>query len=178
MSVEVYPSTMTSVIPPSATLYEGDSIQLIANGASTYSWSNFVSLSCVNCPDPFVSPKSTTTYIVTGTDENGCESSQTVTIFVQVNCSELFVPTIFSPNGEGLTVNENLCVFGNCITSLQFEVFNSWGEKVFETNDSKLCWDGNHKNKPCQSGVYVYKLIVTKTNGETFVKSGNVMLTR
>ena len=84
LTVEIYPSTIISVVPTSATIDEGDSIQLTATGAGTYSWTNVSSLSCVNCANPFANPESTTTYVVTGTDANGCESSQTVTIFVNV----------------------------------------------------------------------------------------------
>jgi gliding motility-associated-like protein len=61
----------------------GDSVQLAISGAAIYSWSPAATLSCSNCSNPFATPASTTTYIITGTDTNGC--SDTGSITVQVN---------------------------------------------------------------------------------------------
>jgi len=57
-----------------------NSVTLTASGAATYSWSPATALSCNNCPAPVASPSSTTTYTVTGTDINGCQNSDNVTV--------------------------------------------------------------------------------------------------
>ncbi len=60
----------------------GDSIQLGASGALTYLWNFSASLSEVNIADPWATPSSATTYTVTGTDANGCENQDDVTITI------------------------------------------------------------------------------------------------
>lgn len=65
------------------TICVGFSTTLTATGGTSYSWSPATGLSCTNCASPTASPATTTTYIVTGTDANGC--SNTDTIVVNVN---------------------------------------------------------------------------------------------
>lgn len=164
--------------PEFSTIFSGESVQLFATGASSYVWTPATGLDCSNCANPLATPSITTTYIVVGTDANGCSGSDTVTIYVEEICGDLYVPTIFSPNGHGPTANEMLCIYGNCITELSYSVYNRWGELVFQTNSTDLCWDGNFRDKPAMSGVYAYKLFVRLNNGEVIEESGNVTLVR
>lgn len=71
------------------TICQGVSIQLQATGhttgtpsAFTYSWAPATGLSCVNCPNPTVTPGANTTYVVTATDQNGCGSTDSVQVSV------------------------------------------------------------------------------------------------
>ncbi|RYZ52683.1 MAG: FAD-binding protein, partial [Sphingobacteriales bacterium] len=57
-----------------------DEVQLLASGAVSYSWTPAVSLSCNTCENPMASPAATTIYQVTGTDANGCSSTDAVTV--------------------------------------------------------------------------------------------------
>jgi gliding motility-associated-like protein len=95
-------------------------------------------------------------------------------------CPEIFVPTIFTPNGSGDTANNTVCVYGGCIADISFQIFNRWGEKVFETNDASLsqCWDGKFKGKELNTGTFVYLLNVELTSGERIEQSGNITLIR
>lgn len=61
---------------------EGMATQLQATGAATYSWSPAIGLSCTSCVNPTASPVTTTTYIATGIDANGCTASDTVIVTV------------------------------------------------------------------------------------------------
>jgi gliding motility-associated-like protein len=169
------PFTIT-VTPSSATIQSGSSVDLEVTGGNTYSWTPGIGLSCTNCANPTASPTETTTYIVTAADNNGCETTAQVTITVEAACVDIFVPTIFSPNNDGN--NDILCVYGSCISTLNFEVFNRWGEKVFETTDPESCWDGTQNNKELNSGVYVYKVVVLLNDGNEIIKSGNITLVK
>ena len=97
-----------------------------------------------------------------------------------VGCPEIFVPTIFSPNGSGNAANNTICVYGGCIADISFQIFNRWGEQVFETNDASLsqCWDGKFKGKELNSGTFVYLLNSKLTSGERIEQSGNITLIR
>ncbi len=91
-------------------------------------------------------------------------------------CGEVFFPTIFSPNGDGL--NDEQCVFGNCIKEIYWAVYNRWGEKMFETEDKNACWDGAFRGNPLNTGVYVYKLTAILINGEIIKQNGNLSLVK
>ena len=66
------------------TICDGNSAPLVATGAQNYVWSPGTGLSGTAIANPLASPNSTQTYVVEGTDVNGCKSTDTVTIFVNV----------------------------------------------------------------------------------------------
>lgn len=160
------------VIPSVTTIFEGESVSILASGAVTYVWTPTNGLSCTTCPDPVASPSTTTTYVVTGTDANGCSGTDSVKIIVKPICGEVMVPTIFSPNGDNH--NDFECVIGNCIVELEFSIYNRWGERVFFTDDQTICWDGTFKGKKVNSGTFVYKIYARIYDGSTFTENGNI----
>jgi gliding motility-associated-like protein len=123
-------------------------------------------------------PQSSTTYTVTGTDSIGCPYIRLVNVVVDIICGELFVPNIFSPNGIGNPENEKLCVYSNCIKSMNFGIYNRWGELIFSTDNQNDCWDGTHKGVPVTTGVYSYRLFVEQFDGEKIERTGNITLTK
>jgi gliding motility-associated-like protein len=170
-----------SISPSYVEIEEGESVQLSATGGENYTWTPSTGLSCTNCPDPIAAPTETTTYYVSATDENGCTGADSSIIVIKLPCGELFVPTIFSPNEVGPTANNKLCVYGtpSCIEELKFEVYDRWGEKVFETDDISKCWDGTYKDKLMNSGIFVYRLYVKLYNDDEPIDiSGNTTLVR
>lgn len=161
---------------PDVIISSGSSTTLTATGGVSYVWTPATGLSCTNCASPDASPTTTTVYIVTGTDASGCVGSDTVIVFVDAPCGALWVPTAFSPNSDGS--NEELCVYGGCITSLNFQIYDRWGEKVFETTDNSLCWDGVYNGKKMNSAVFVYYLKAILSTGEEVELKGNITLVR
>lgn len=97
-------------------------------------------------------------------------------ILINDECGDLFVPTAFSPNDD--SQNDLECVYGKCIETLLFSIYNRWGEKVFETTDQKQCWDGIYRGKKMNTGVFVYYLQATLKTGESVTKKGNIGLVR
>ncbi len=87
----------------------------------------------------------------------------------------VFVPTLFSPNGDG--VNDVLYVRGQ-LNSLKFVVYDRWGNKLFETTDQTLGWDGTVNGKPVNNGIYAYYLEAELANGELVKQQGYVVLAR
>lgn len=86
------------------------------------------------------------------------------------------VPTGFSPNGDGS--NDILYVRGYSIQTLDFKIFNRWGQLVFETQDQTKGWDGTYKGKPQEMDAFAYTLQVVFFDGAVFKKQGNVTLLR
>ncbi|MDP1746615.1 MAG: gliding motility-associated C-terminal domain-containing protein [Bacteroidota bacterium] len=91
-------------------------------------------------------------------------------------CGEMFVPNAFSPDNNG--ENDMECVYGKCVKSLYFAIYDRWGEKVFETTDIMQCWDGTFRGKDMNTAVFVYVMRATLTTGEEVNKKGNISLIR
>jgi gliding motility-associated-like protein len=109
-------------------------------------------------------------------DTSGCKDSACVTITVELPCGEVFVPDAFSPNGDGH--NDVECVYGKCIATLYFVIYDRWGNKVFETNDQNQCWDGTYDGKLMNTGEFVYYLNYTLNSGSKVSQKGNITLIR
>lgn len=161
---------------PDVVILSGDNTTLSGSGTSgaTFSWSPPGTLSCVSCSNPVATPSQTTTYTLTVT-QNGCTATDEVTVTVDVKCGELFVPTAFSPNGDG--ENDVLQVMGNCIEDMTFTVFDRWGEAVFQTTDPAKVWDGTYKGKKLDAAVFAYYLQAT-VDGIQVKKHGNITLVK
>jgi gliding motility-associated-like protein len=175
-------NNLTVVIDPeSAVIEAGESVQLNtivspSSASVNYAWNPTSGLSCSDCANPIASPNQTTTYIVNISTADGCTASDTMTVFVNAACGEHFIPTIFSPNGDGH--NDEFKVYGNCIATLNLMVYDRWGELVFETTSQSVSWDGNFRGKMMNSAVYVYKVELTFTDGTTVTETGNLNLVR
>jgi gliding motility-associated-like protein len=165
-----------TVTPATSEISLGESVALSASGGSDLSWSPSGSLDCSDCPIVNATPTSTTTYTVTATDENGCTGSASATVNVILNCTDFFVPTVFSPNADGPDENNLLCVYGNCISEFEYSVFNRWGEMVYSSLDPEACWDGSFRGEPLQSGVYTYKVYAILFDGTIINEGGNLTI--
>jgi gliding motility-associated-like protein len=162
-------------------IYSGQSSQLIAqsSGNHHYVWSPSSSLSNAYVKNPIATPSQTTTYTVTLTDANGCTNIDTVVVTVlDVICREpyIYVPNAFTPNGDGQ--NDILYVHADMATDLYFAIYDRWGEKLFETTNKLVGWDGKYKGKPLDPAVFVYYLKVTCLDKLQFEKKGNITLIR
>lgn len=177
-------SLFVSVQPPfnmqlwnnDTTIYLGESIQLNVTGAPFYYWNptNYISYSQSN--DGLATPLSDITYYVTGVSLlQGCP--QTDSFHVTVVEQDVFVPSAFSPNGDG--VNDIFHVTARKLITLQeFKIMNRWGQQIFETRDISKGWDGNFKGKMQDPGVYYYMIKVASPTGKTQFLKGDITLIR
>jgi gliding motility-associated-like protein len=165
--------------PVSSTIDLGESVDFnaVVNPiGSTVIWSPLEGLSCTSCENPTATPEQSGWYVVTVTSSDGCLASDSVFIEVIDPCGETMIPTVFSPNADGL--NDNLCVLGGCIQTMNLQVFNRWGEKVFESNEETDCWDGTFNGQSVNTGTFVFKLNGTRTDGSEFNSAGNLNVIR
>jgi gliding motility-associated-like protein len=89
---------------------------------------------------------------------------------------DVFVPNVFSPNGDGK--NDILFVYGNYIDKVDMRIFNQWGQQIATISDKTQGWDGRQKGSPQPVGVYVYVLKAILTNGRTVNLKGSITLIR
>jgi gliding motility-associated-like protein len=140
----------------------------------------------------WTSPSSGTTgltHVITGLSQNqnicikvratrtpACAVSNAVTLCGKTLSTEIFIPNTFTPNNDGK--NDVFYVYSNGIQSMKLQVFNQWGEKIFESQDQHTGWDGRYKGKMQPVGVYVYALKATMSDGSNIIKSGSISVVR
>ncbi|MEO6189303.1 MAG: gliding motility-associated C-terminal domain-containing protein, partial [Saprospiraceae bacterium] len=146
-------------------------------------WSPSTDLSCSDCINPFASPKVATIYELILSDSLGCEVKDAVLIELLADIN-IFVPSVFSPNGDG--VNDQFGFYSEAGLELiiSFEVFDRWGERVFQKNNFKpvdnaqLGWDGKFNGETLNPGVYVYKITAKTRLGDEIIRFGDITLLR
>ncbi len=100
--------------------------------------------------------------MLTVTDENSCSSSVIRTVEV-LDLFNLFIPTSFSPNNDG--VNDAFRVYGSDIDPDRFSltIFNRWGEVVFESFHPEEVWYGpaaEASEHYAPNGTYGYQVVL------------------
>ena len=158
-------------------IIQGQQVSLIVSGGSSYNWLNTLALSCSTCDTTIASPISNTIYCVEVTTSQGCVDTACVAIDIQSDCSEMFIPTGFSPNKDGKNDVFQVRMHENCVTEFQLMIFNRLGEKVFESTDINNPWNGTFKGELLNDAVFIYFLTMSvSSSSEKIVKKGNITL--
>ncbi len=149
-------------------LATNDEILLNAGSFESYLWSN-------GSEQQILTIDSDGIYWVNVFDGK-CYNSDTIVI-EPVNC-DLFIPNVFTPNGDG--ANDYFqTIVSKDIYDFQLLVFNRWGETIWETNYKYDFWDGTRKGFPAAEGTYFW-LVNYKCSGalQLFERKGTVYLLR
>jgi len=120
-------------------------------------------------------------YYVTVTDFHNCFDKDTVVIKPGTeDCyiTHIYIPNIFAPDSKGNPENEYLRVYGKGIETIDFSIFDRWGNKVFHTTDINEGWDGTYKGEPALVGDYTYVIKVNYLNGNNESLKGHIYLIR
>ncbi len=144
---------------------KGENVTLTASGAQTYSWNNGISDGVAFSP-----PLGTTTYIVTGTDGNGCTDTDEL-IVTAGYCFE--IPGALSPNSDNNNDTWEITGLQNYPNAI-ISVFDRWGQKVYEGTNTSASWNGKYQDKDLPTADYYY--IIELGNGDTY--NGVVTLKR
>lgn len=154
------------------TIQVGGTALVVASGASSYAWSPENTVNCNSCAATTVTPGTTTTYTVTGTDANGCTSNNTVIITIE--CNDFTVPNVFTPNNDGQ--NDTFLIKAFYESSYNIEIYNRWGILVYKSTDPNSPWTGKDENGQMVSdGVYYY-IIKSKCGDTDFNHHGFVQV--
>lgn len=139
----------------------GDAAQLMAIGGIFYKWAdNIFPVSDPNIGNPMVSPEDSTTYTVTITDINGCETVDDVTVLVANDpVTSIIAYNLITPNNDGF--NDAL-EFGEIskFGSNSLKVYNRWGDLVYQklnyqSDDDRFIGLFNGKRLPAGNYFYV-----------------------
>ncbi len=88
--------------------------------------------------------------------------------------TELYMPNAFRPSGVNNVFKPVTTGFGG--TSYLFQIYNRWGQKIFETNEPSIGWDGTSSGNKASQGTYIYRLVYNSVFGEVKTQQGHVTL--
>ncbi|MCC6816362.1 MAG: gliding motility-associated C-terminal domain-containing protein [Saprospiraceae bacterium] len=181
----IEPGTALSLtLPNDTTINQGASVTILANSnfvPSTITWDPPTYLSCLDCTNPTSQPDEDITYTLTLEDENGCTIKESITIRVKIEEGDIYMPNVFSPNGDNL--NDDVSPeyrFPDKTRLLVYRVFDRWGTMVFEKLDGQLGerfrWNGRFHDKELSPGVYTYAIQYESKGGSPRWKFGDITL--
>jgi gliding motility-associated-like protein len=137
---------------------------------NSYHWSTGTNTATITITQPG-------TYWLDATDQNHCTGRDSIVV-IKKDCLEgLFVPTAFTPNRDGLNDTLIPLLFGDII-SFKFQVFNRWGEVIFQTTTPGRGWDGTIKGIVQDSNVFIWNCVYQLRGKVQERQSGKVLLMR
>jgi gliding motility-associated-like protein len=181
LSANIYSQQVVELCNDSETLFEYSSQSSVTGG--TYVWSvgtTQVGSGTSTNIDWANYGIGTYSLILQFYDDILCPSepvSYTVNV-VECPNTEMWIPNAFTPDGD-----ENNNVWrpvGYNYKEGYFEVYNRWGELIFESHDFSVGWDGSYKGGQyfVQDGVYVYKVYWVDIKNKRHVEYGHIALIR
>ena len=91
-------------------------------------------------------------------NEFGCKDTSRTSLFIEPFTP--YIPNTFTPDGN-MVNNTFYAVLALEAVAWKMQIFDRWGEKVFETTDQHDYWDGTYNDRMAPDGVYVYKVTYT-----------------
>ncbi|MEZ5008722.1 MAG: PKD domain-containing protein [Chitinophagales bacterium] len=112
--------------------------------------------------------------------ENGCCDQTTKQLYFPIieecEIGEVFIPNAFSPNNDGL--NDLFRPKSTLISEMEMEIYDRWGNLVFEGTDIATGWDGRLDGKDLPADTYGYMIRLYCLGGASVLKKGNLTLVR
>lgn len=175
-SIVIDKSLLLDVMSDTTITYN-ESIKIIVNTneeADQYSWIPAENLDCDDCKEPIASPIVDTKYYLEAISMSGCLFTDSILISVVYENLHLFIPNAFSPNQDN--INDFFELSGQGINKVSFAIYDRLGQKVFESGNLSLKWDGRYKEQALSEHVFVIRGDVEFVNGEVQAIKGNVTI--
>lgn len=174
------PFELTNVVPANGSEVNYlEEVEMSAQGAVLYSWLPVDKFVDPTLQRPTTLPIQEPGYFyVTGIDQFGCRDTAEIYLNVKFPYDPV-MPNAFTPNGDGK--NDVFKIPNGQYQKVQrFEVYNRWGQRVFNTTDPMIGWNGTDENNsnPCEQGVYMYVITIELPNKEVRTYKGDVTLMR
>ncbi|MFN5422223.1 MAG: T9SS type B sorting domain-containing protein [bacterium] len=179
-----FDTVVVKVIPPVPAFAGNDTVavigqplQMFASGGYHYSWEPPAFLDNSAIQDPVARLNDDMKYVVKVSTIEGCFAYDTVKVKIYKTPPEIFVPTAFTPNGDGL--NDLLKPIPVGISSLEyFKVYNRYGELIFSTTEIGKGWNGIYKGRDQGNESFVWQAQGIDYLGNTVVRKGQTTLIR
>lgn len=110
-------------------------------------------------------------------DSHDCSIDGSVVIERHEGNCGVFIPTAFSPNGDGKNDLFKVVV-RNAVKDFNLTVYGRWGELIFRTTHTDQGWDGYYRGNELPAGTYVYMVTYIDSMGQTMKQTGSLVLVR
>ena len=148
----------------------------LSQGATNYIWRfGDGDTSTLANPQHLFNATGTYNVCLTAINTAGCIDDTCIQVSALIN-PLLDVPSAFTPGKFG--VNSIVKVKGFGIKEMQWNIYNRWGQKVFESTNPANGWNGYYKGKLQAMDVYTYTLDVIFSDGKKVKKTGDITLIR
>ncbi len=107
----------------------------------------------------------------------GCYGTASVLVRIFKTGPEIFVPSAFTPNNDGLNDVLKPITVG-IVTLNYFKIYNRWGNLLYSTSEIGKGWDGYVNGTAQPSGTYVYITEGIDYNGKKVFRKGTTVLIR
>lgn len=158
----------------------GQPLQLNAEGGVSYLWSPATGLNNTTIKNPigiYNQEIDSVHYTVRVFDEIGCSDSAFISVKVFKTNPYVFVPSAFTPNGDGL--NDVIRPIAVGVQQIKyFRIFNRWGQMLFHTTTNEHGWDGKINGTLQGSNVFVWMVGAIDYLGKPIFLKGTVTLIR
>lgn len=105
--------------------------------------------------------------------KNGDPSVYSVSNEVEIiPAMTIYIPNSFTPNGDGM--NDTFGIAGEAIQEFRMQIFNRWGQLIFESANANQRWDGTFMGELVPEGAYVYKVMAKGASGKKQLREGNL----
>jgi gliding motility-associated-like protein len=147
-----------------------------STGANAWSWNFGDNLNTSSSQNPS-NVYTTGSYTVVLTASSGsCTSTATLVVVVEDGLS-IEIPNVFTPNGDN--ANDVFTIKSTGVKEISLQIFNRWGEKLYEFSGAKASWDGLAPNGgKVPDATYFYFVKATGFDGTEIEKHGTVNLFR
>jgi gliding motility-associated-like protein len=163
--------------PRDTSVVLGQPLLLQATGSTNYLWTPAQWLNNIGIPNPVSLPQSDIEYIVKVSNDAGCFDYDSIRVHLFKLDAGLYVPSGFSPNGDG-----NNDIFRPIILGMKsldlFKVYNRWGQLLYSGTDAQQGWDGTFGGKGQEAATYVWYAEGTDYKNIKIKKKGYVVLIR
>lgn len=151
-------------------------LQTVSNGATQFLWEPATGLSDSRIANPVAVLQKDQRYRLTVMSPEGCMQKDSLLVRVYKG-PEFYVPTAFSPNGDG--TNDFFRAIAAGIPQLDyFRVWNRWGQELFYTTSLTQSWDGTYRGVPQPIDTYIWVISGKDYTGRQHVQKGTLTLIR
>ncbi|MCF8239250.1 MAG: FG-GAP-like repeat-containing protein [Saprospiraceae bacterium] len=173
-------------IPAQIVTIPGATIQLAINGdttvtGTTIEWTPLLPAFCAHCFSQSFSVQSETLLEIVIVDSSGCRYELSTLVILDVNDDhKVFLPNVFSPNGDGINDLWQIQPSGP-VQSWELNVFDRWGNQVYlrkggQQDLQQFGWDGSFRGEEMDPGVFVFEFSILWLDGSTTNRAGEMVL--
>ena len=158
-------------LPPDTVICSSEYLDIRAKQSfESYKWNTGQTSNSIEIKD-------SGTYILQAVDTNGCTDKDSIEVKIKSCPVKIFFPNAFTPNKDGRDDIYKPVLIARPVL-YRFDIYNRWGQLVFESRDPETGWDGRTKNIEQDSGTFIWICTYQFADGKKNISHGTVLLLR